>query len=112
MVLKVGDYYFDVELANNATVQKLLELLPLNAKMSELNGNEKYYYLDSNLPTNTQTVKQIAAGDIMLWGNNCLVIFYKSFASGHAYTRLGHIADITNLADALSAGDVKVSWCK
>lgn len=112
MVLKVGDDCFDVKLENNATVQKLLALLPLNVKMSELNGNEKYYYLDSNLPTNAQTVKQIAAGDIMLWGNNCLVIFYKSFASGYAYTRLGHIADITNLETALGGGNVQVVWSR
>lgn len=36
--------------------------------MSDLNGNEKYYYLDENLPTNSENIGHINAGDIMLYG--------------------------------------------
>ena len=47
--------------------------------MSELNGNEKYFYLESALPTVSEQVEEIHAGDLMLYGDDCLVLFYQSF---------------------------------
>ena len=39
----------------------------------------------------------IEAGDIMLFGNNCLVVFYKSFNSSYSYTKIGHIENLEEL---------------
>ena len=66
--------------------------------MNELNGNEKYIYIDFTLPVNTTKTKQINAGDIMLYGNNCLVIFYKTFNTSYSYTKIGHIDNLPNLS--------------
>ena len=33
----------------------------------------------------------------MLYGNNCLVIFYKSFDTSYSYTRIGHIENLEDL---------------
>ena len=110
MNLEIGDYTFAVDLESNATVAKLLDLLPLEINMDEFNGNEKCYFLDSSLPTNTVRVGQIKAGDVMLWQDNCLVIFYQSFSTPYSYTRIGHIKDTTNLRKAVGAGSVQVKW--
>ena len=110
MNLEIGNYSFEIELENNVAVKALVELLPIDIKMQELNGNEKYYYLDERLIETPQSIGQIKAGDIMLWGNNCLVIFYKSFSTSYSYTRIGHITDITNLQSALGTGAVQVKW--
>lgn len=110
MNLEIGDYTFEVDLEQNKTVKALVELLPLEANMSELNGNEKYCYLETSLPTNTQKVKQIYIGDIMLWKDNCLVIFYANFQTSYAYTKIGHIKDTTNLQAAVGVGSVHVKW--
>ena len=59
--------------------------------------NEKYVYLDNSLPTNSSNPKRINAGDVMLYGNNCLVIFYKSFDTSYSYTKIGHINNLENL---------------
>ena len=67
--------------------------------MSELNGNEKYIYLDNTLPTNSSNPKKINAGDIMLYGDNCLVIFYKSFTTTYSYTKIGHINNLPDLGN-------------
>ena len=110
MTLLIGNYSFDVKLESNETVKKLLELLPLEIEMTELNGNEKYYYLDSTLPANAKSVGKINAGDVMLYGNDCLVIFYESFSSGYSYTKIGHIEDVSELKAALGKGSVSVIW--
>ena len=88
-----------INLEDNETANSFANLLPQELNMSELNGNEKYIYLDTTLPTNSSNPKRINAGDVMLYGNNCLVIFYKSFDTSYSYTRIGHIDDLPNLGN-------------
>ncbi len=88
-----------VTLEDNETVNKLLDLLPLELNMNELNGNEKYVYLDTSLPTNSYNPKNINIGDVMLFGDNCLVIFYKSFETQYSYTKIGHIDNFKDLGN-------------
>ena len=76
--------------------------------MQELNGNEKYYFFDSSLPTNASRPAGIHTGDLMLYGTNCLVLFYKDFATSYSYTPLGRLVDPAGLAAALGAGSVTV----
>ena len=93
-----------INLENNNTVKTFLNTLPLELDMSELNGNEKYVYLDNTLPTNSYSPKHINVGDVMLFGNNCLVLFYKSFDTSYSYTKIGHIDNLPNL----ESGNIKV----
>ena len=46
----------------------------------------------------------------MLYGDNCLVLFYESFASGYNYARLGSVDDPVGLAETLGAGGVEVAF--
>ena len=108
----VGNKSFSATLYDNAAAKALLEMLPMTLNMSELNGNEKYYYLDNNLPTNSSRPSGIETGDIMLYGNNCLVLFYESFSTSYSYTPLGRIDDPKGLADALGSGNVQVIFRK
>ena len=100
----INEKEYSIILEDNETTKEFVNLLPLEFKMSELNGNEKYIYLDEDLPTNLYNPKRINAGDVMLYGNNCLVIFYKSFDTNYSYTKIGHI---DNLPD-LGSNDIKV----
>lgn len=109
MQIIIGDKQFPVTLESNDTVTALTEMLPVTLDMSELNGNEKYYYLDTALPSAPEKVGHISEGDIMLYGNSCLVVFYKSFDTSYSYTKIGHIDDASGLADVLGAGSVTVA---
>jgi hypothetical protein len=80
--------------------------------MTELNGNEKYFDFSSPLPTNASVGGAIKAGDLTLYGNNVLVLFYKSFTTTYSYTRLGYVDNPTGLAEALGAGNVVVKFEK
>ena len=52
----------------------------------------------------------IHAGDLMLYGNNCVVLFYETFNSSYSYTRIGALDDPSGLAAALGSGDVSVRF--
>ena len=97
--LNINNKKLTVNLENNSTTAALISLLPLDISMSDLNGNEKYAYLDSPLPTNVYSPKHIEAGDVMLFDNNCLVIFYKSFDTNYDYSKIGHIDNLPELGD-------------
>ena len=88
---------YNAKIEENETAQSLVNMLPLELNMSELNGNEKYIYLNKTLPTNSYSPKHIEVGDIMLYGNDCLVVFYKSFDTPYSYTKIGHIENFVNL---------------
>ena len=103
---------FSIELYDNETARELAAMLPLTLDMSELNGNEKYYYLPERLPNDSQHVGSIRAGDLMLFGSDCLVLFYESFSTSYRYTPLGRVDDPEGLAAALGSGSVQVTFQK
>lgn len=108
--IAIGNTVFSAELANNATAKEFDALLPMTLEMTELNGNEKYKYLDTTLPSNASCPGTINAGDILLYGNNCVVVFYKTFNTAYSYTKIGRITDPGSLASSLGSGDVSVQF--
>jgi hypothetical protein len=108
--ITVGAKTFSATLLDNATATALKKLLPMTVEMTELNGNEKYFRLPSNLPANASNPGTIQVGDLMLYGSNTLVLFYESFSTSYTYTKIGRIDDASGLAAALGAGNVKVSF--
>ena len=106
----IGSKTFTATLADSETGEAFAALLPLTVTMNELNGNEKYHYLSWSLPTATYQPGIIHAGDLMLYGNNCVVLFYETFNTSYSYTRLGAIDNPSGLAAALGSGDVSVRF--
>lgn len=98
---------FSATLEENETARAFYNLLPLSINMSELNGNEYYHYLSVSLPTNQKNVGTINKGDIMLYGKDCIVLFYKTFNTNYSYTRIGHLDDISKL-DEIISNDIEV----
>ena len=110
MTLTIGKETFTATLEDNKTTEALRKHLPQEFTMEELNGNEKYKYLDFRLPANAKNPRRIEAGDIMLYGSDCLVVFYESFDTPYTYTRIGKISDTKGLKDALGKGSAKVRF--
>lgn len=101
---------FKAEIEDNETGKAFLEKLPLTLDMSELNGNEKYCY-GVDLPRSDKHYDSIAAGDLMLYSGNCIVLFYGS-AGGYSYTKIGKLANTDGLAEALGDGSIKVTYSR
>jgi len=110
MKITIGSTIFTATLLDNETVTAFKEMLPITLDMNELNGNEKYARLSSNLPTNAQNPGTIHAGDLMLWGSNTFVLFYETLSTSYNYTRIGRIENSSGLADAVGLGSVAVTF--
>ena len=108
--IEVNGQTFSATLADNDTARAFAARLPMTLDMRELNGNEKYFYLDEPLPAAAQRVGQIRAGDLMLFGSDCVVLFYENFATSYTYTPIGRIDDPTGLAEALGRGSAEVAF--
>ena len=108
ITLTIGDQSFTAKMELNSTAEAFRALLPLTLEMQELNGNEKYHYLSQSLPTNRTHVDTIHAGDIMLYGDTCVVVFYETFTTTYQYTPIGHITSPEGLKEALGSGTTKV----
>ena len=108
--LIVKNKTFSATLNNNETVKQLIEMFPMTLNMSDLHSNEKYNYLDTNLTTNSSRPNRINAGDIKLYGNNCLVVFYEDFSNSYSYTDLGRVDDVDAFVSELGRGNVTVTF--
>lgn len=112
MWMTVGERRFAITLTNNAAARAFAAQLPLSLNMPDLNGNEKHAELPKALPVSASRPGTIQRGDIMLYGSSTLVVFYLSFDTSYAYTRLGRVDDPEGLAQALGQGSVRIHFSK
>ena len=110
MEMIVSSKVFRVELYDNETARALINRLPLTLDMRELNGNEKYHYFSDSLPTNPNRPGNIRTGDIMLYGSDCLVVFYESFSTSYSYTPIGYVENPEGLAEAVGGSNVSITF--
>lgn len=108
--IQIGENTFTASLYDNETAQAFADLLPLQVSMHELNGNEKYANLAQPLPTAQEWPDSIHTGDLMLFGSDCLVLFYKDFSTSYRYTPLGRLEDPKDLAQTLGGENVMVTF--
>ena len=108
----IGNNTFAATIADTETGRAFYNMLPLTLSMTELNGNEKYCYLDTSLPTATYRPGTIQAGDLLLYGNSCVVLFYETFSSSYSYSRIGAVDSPEGIAQAVGTGNVTVTFDK
>ena len=110
IILKIKNKEYEAILYDNSTTKELIKKFPITITMSDLNGNEKYYNFSKSFSTSSENVANINKGDIMLFGDNCLVIFYKSFSTRYRYTKLGYIKNLEDLENSLGKGDIEITF--
>lgn len=108
--LRINNKEYKLILYDNDTARDFLRILPLTITMNDLNSNEKYYNLSKSLTTKSERAGSIKRGDFMLYGNNCLVLFYESFSTSYSYTRIGYIENTDGLKDSLGRGSIEITF--
>ena len=104
MVVSINGKSYNAKVEKNKTAKMFLEQLPLTMEMQDYNENEKFGYLYTKFKTDSKTIRKIHAGDILLYGENTLVVAFKTFKSNDTCTLIGHIEDI----DELSNGSINI----
>ncbi len=108
--IKIGVSSFTATLSDNITATTFKALLPMTINRTELNDNEKYFNLSTNLPANASNPSTIKTGDLMIYEANTLVLFYKTFSTSYTYTKLGRIENASGLAAAIGNGNLTVTF--
>ncbi|MCI8565922.1 MAG: hypothetical protein HFI39_06325 [Lachnospiraceae bacterium] len=101
---------FEAVLNDKEAARQFAEMLPLQLDMEDLHNNEKYFYFADDFDTDDQELKEIHAGDLLIYDNRCLVLFYESVETTYRYTPLGKISDTAGLKAALGTGTAAVSF--
>lgn len=110
MWMTIGDQRFTVTLADTEAARGFLARLPLSLDMADLDGNEKHADLGQPLPSAATRPGTIRAGDVMLYGTRTVVVFYETFRSSYAYTRLGRVDDVSRLRVTLGGSRARASF--
>jgi len=106
--ISIGTTSFVATTYENATTKAFIALLPLTVTMNEMNGNEKYNYLSGSLPNSPANPSTINTGDLMLYGSNCIVLFYETLSTSYSYTQIASIDNPSGLKTALGSGNPTV----
>lgn len=110
IIITIKNKKYEAILYDNSTTKELIKKFPITITMSDLNGNEKYYNFSKSFSTSSENVANINKGDIMLFGDDCLVIFYKSFSTRYKYTKLGYIKNTEDLENSFGKGDINITF--
>jgi hypothetical protein len=110
LMLEIGGTVLSATLAENSTVEALIELLkePLSLDMEDYAGFEKGAPLPEELPQNNEPM-DTDAGDVILYQGRQFVIYYDE--NSWSLTPLAHIDDISkeDLKKLLGEGNVTVT---
>ncbi|MDO4890892.1 MAG: cyclophilin-like fold protein, partial [Coriobacteriaceae bacterium] len=101
IVIVFENQEFSATLADTEAAREFAALLPLRLQMEELNGNE------NPLPTDSRNPETIHAGDLMLFGSSCIVLFYETFPTQYTYTPIARLDDAEGLAEVVGSGDIE-----
>lgn len=92
-VLVLNGKEFAVDWNGSAAAEAFLRKLPLTLTMQDFNGNEKFGTLPFSLAVEKKVPTAIAGGEIMLFRDTVLVLFYEDIPhTPYSYTPLGRIA--------------------
>ena len=106
----IGTKVFVATLFENETAKEFKKMLPITLNMTDLNKNEKYFHFSKSFPMDKFSPKMINSGDLMLWNDNSLVLFYETFSTNYQYTKVGKIDNPNMLAQTLGSDDIKITF--
>lgn len=108
--VSIGTKSYSVTAEDNEAAKFFFDRVPRSLTMNEWAGNSEYYARLSE-KINTDGIKSpsvFETGDIAIYNNTSLVIFYADTKNTAGYAKIGHITEAVGLKDALKAAKGKV----
>ena len=62
------------------------------------------------MPASPKNMTEIKTGDLMLFSDDYLVLFYKDFKTSYRYTPIGRLRNPQNLSEILVKDSVEISF--
>ncbi|WP_376716211.1 cyclophilin-like fold protein [Pantoea agglomerans] len=112
IIMTINHQSYEIALADNATAKAFVQQLPLTMTMAELNGNEKFADLPAALNNDPHKPGTIQQGDVMLYGNKTLVLFYETFQTSYSYTPIGKVLSTDSLKKRVGEGGINVRFTR
>jgi len=97
LVLQLENEKVPIIVSNTKIVNDMSVYIPFDVTFNELNGNEIYAELPFSIDASPERVKEVKAGDVMLFGSSTLVIFYETHRTDYQYTKIGKVSDISQI---------------
>jgi len=109
--IRLGGKILTATLADNATAQDFISVLPLKVSMNDLFGREKYANLPKALSENGPRTKRYEVGEIAYWSpSHDLAIYYRHDGESIPSPGIIPIAKIDAGAEVFNlSGSVKVT---
>ncbi len=107
IILKIKNEEFILELEDNSATKEFVKKLPLTISLSDYGGFEKVGSLGFSLPRNDEQMTT-NPGDVVLYNGNNIVVFYGN--NSWSYTKLGHVGDVSRLANSLSKSNIEITF--
>ncbi|MBR2710917.1 MAG: hypothetical protein IKE89_00355 [Bacilli bacterium] len=92
----INDITYNTTVENNLPAKEFLEILPLNIYM-EKEKDSYVHYIEYKLDKEETIPKKLNAGDILLEGNNKIILVTSTNSNKNKYTRLASIDNPDNL---------------
>ena len=93
-----GIYYRATPVISYAT-QNFMKNFPMSVQMSDENSNQKKGCVYFKIEGDSDKPKNIEKGDLLIYGDSCIVIATSDFAGHGKYKKIGHINNIDGLPD-------------
>ncbi|MBR3987464.1 MAG: hypothetical protein IKK04_09975 [Bacteroidales bacterium] len=85
-------------------------LRPSGARRRGLRGPARRLALSTLQARQGEIQQSLTKRDIMLYGDNCVVVFYETFTTTYQYTPIGHITNTEGLKEALGSGKLTINF--
>lgn len=110
VLINVNDAEFTIQMNDTATGRALVSMIPSTSMRLptsyEQDGVLKYYDMAREVVSDPEELSSVSAGELLLDGNDRLLLYYEDTELNGSYTRVGRIEDATGLAEALGDSDV------
>ena len=97
--IKLNGIYYRAKPVISYATQNFMKKFPMTVQMSDESSNQKKGCVYDKFEGDSDKPKNAVRGDLLLYGDSCVVIVTSDFAAYGKYRKIGHIDNIDGLPD-------------